>query len=111
MKCNVGPTERIARLAIGAAAGVAAMQTRGWPRAVLATVAVSGLTTGTTRYCPVNQALGLECESSRLDEGRQNAEIRRDTAVRSALGLDPSGAADTPPMARNNDQFGRTSSM
>lgn len=59
MKMNVGSKERYLRLGLGVAA-VAAMpffRSR-IARLLLGTLATSGLSTGFTRYCPVNQALG-----------------------------------------------------
>lgn len=62
MKHNVGPRERVARLLVGAASGVAALALPrlGWWRLPLGLVAVSGIVTGATGYCPANQALGID---------------------------------------------------
>ena len=112
MQRNVGSAERYARLALGAVAGAAAASTSGWPRAALGTVAAAGLATGVTRYCPINQAAGRDSYHGRspLDEGRHDAEIRRESAVRSALGVSPS--ADEPVVTRQTDLFSRaTESM
>ena len=108
MKHNVGDTERIARLAIGAAAGAAAMAAdRPWQKAALGIVAASGLATGFTRYCPMNQALGMgEAGGMRGDERRADADLRRDVATRAALGATPSEGGSTPPVTSEGNAFG-----
>ncbi len=62
MTCNVGPRERIIRLASGMALGAVAagkpMST--WKRIGLGAVAVAQIVTATTRYCPVNQLFGID---------------------------------------------------
>jgi hypothetical protein len=60
MTRNVGRTERVARLALGATALAAAARTTGWPRYLLGGVSAIGLGTGLTGYCPVNQAMGID---------------------------------------------------
>lgn len=62
MECNVGPNERVVRLAIGVAAGVAAvaLPRAGWWRIPLGLAAFAGLSTGLTRYCPMNAMLGID---------------------------------------------------
>jgi hypothetical protein len=57
---NVGSTERFVRLGIAVIAAIAAVRASGWPRAALRAMAAAGLTTGLTRFCPVNQAFGRD---------------------------------------------------
>jgi hypothetical protein len=57
---NVGSTERFVRLGVAAIAAIAAARASGWPQAALRVLATAGLTTGLTRYCPVNQAIGRD---------------------------------------------------
>ena len=60
IKCNVGENERIARLALGTAAATAAFVSgRGIVKPILAGLGLFGILTAATRYCPVNQALGV----------------------------------------------------
>jgi hypothetical protein len=67
MKCNVGGWDRNIRYAVGTgalAAGLFAPISRGWRMAAFA-LATSELLTATTRYCPLNQMLGINtCERS-----------------------------------------------
>ena len=91
MRHNVGRTEQIARLGIGAAAGTAAMRAHGWQRAALCTVATAGFVTGLSRYCPINTALGINTDERRLASGEpdfvdRNTEIRRETQTSAAMG-------------------------
>ena len=108
MNRNVGSKERYARLALAAAAGAAAMRSQGWQRATLGAVAAAGLTTGLTRYCPINQAMGRtgDADQSLLMSGRDDAELRRHSAMNSALGMAPSAGTDTPVVTPSNDRFG-----
>lgn len=108
MHRNVGSAERYARLALGAAAGAAAARASGWQRATLGTVAAAGLTTGLTRYCPINEAVGRNSfdDESPLAQGRHDTELRRHTATHAALGTAPSTAAGTPRVTPRTDQFG-----
>ena len=60
--CNVGRTEQKFRLAAGGvllAAAAFAPVGRGW-RIGFAVLGVAELVTGVMRYCPVNQALGID---------------------------------------------------
>lgn len=58
-KMNVGSTERYMRLGLGVAAVAAMPFIRSRiGRILLGSVATSGFTTGITRYCPINEALG-----------------------------------------------------
>jgi hypothetical protein len=57
---NVGSTERFVRLGVAVIAAITAARASGWSRAALNTLATAGLTTGLTRYCPVNQAIGRD---------------------------------------------------
>jgi len=61
LPCNVGPRERYLRLGLAAVAGGAALSRRRSPaaRLLLGTVALAGMVTASTRYCPINAALGL----------------------------------------------------
>lgn len=59
MRMNVGSTERYVRLGLGAVAlGAMPFVRSRVARILLGAVASSGLSTGITRYCPINQALG-----------------------------------------------------
>jgi len=62
MNCNVGPRERIIRLASGMALGAVAAgrPMAAWKRIALGAVAAVEVITATTRYCPVNQLLGID---------------------------------------------------
>lgn len=60
-RCNVGRTEQKYRLAAGTAllaTAAFAPLSRGW-RIGLAALGVAELITGSTRYCPVSQLLGI----------------------------------------------------
>lgn len=91
MRHNVGRTEQMARLALGAAAGVLALGARGWQRGALCGVSTAGFLTGLTRYCPVNEALGVDNyretpRFSQHDEQVRDTEIRRQTQTAAAMG-------------------------
>jgi hypothetical protein len=91
MKHNVGRTEQMARLALGTIAGVVALGTRGWQRGALCGISTAGFLTGLTRYCPVNEALGVDHyrETPRFsphDEQVRDTEIRRQTQTAGAMG-------------------------
>lgn len=105
---NVGPTERYARLAIGAAAAIGAARAHGWQRTLLSSIAGAGLTTGFTRYCPVNQALGVNRANGNTGDVDRDTEIRRQTAINSALGLPPSAGSDEPEVTPEGDLFGQS---
>jgi len=61
MKKNVGSMERYVRLGAGVAATAALPFVKSrWARALLGMVATTGFSTGLSRYCPVNQALGVD---------------------------------------------------
>jgi len=108
MRHNVGPVERWARLAAGIGAGVAAMNTTGWPRAALGAVAAMGVGTGLTRYCPINEAAGrYPAGESPLEQGLRDTELRRQTAMASALGSKASTDAPQPRVTPESDMFGR----
>lgn len=111
MNRNVGSTERYVRLGAGIAAAAAAARTSGWSRAALGTAATAGLATGLTRYCPINQAVGRDSlhEPSRLEQGLRDTELRRDTAIRSALGTAPTTDSGQPPVTKESDVFGSES--
>jgi hypothetical protein len=92
MTHNVGTNEQIARLAIGAVTGAAAMGTHGWQRAALCGVSTSAFLTGLVRYCPLNAALGRDADEyyvDRHDDGVRNTEIRRETQTSAAMGRLP----------------------
>jgi hypothetical protein len=108
MRRNVGPVERWARLAAGLGAGMAALSTRGWPRTALGTLAVMWFGTGLTRYCPISEAIGRYPEGeSPLEQGLRDTELRRQTAMASALGSKPSTHAPQPRVTAESDVFGR----
>lgn len=95
MTRNVGPNERMVRLAIGAAAGAAALRVHGWQRAALCTASTSAFLTGLTEYCPMNAALGVNRRVgsapalSAHDEEVRDSEIRRETQTSAAMGRLP----------------------
>lgn len=91
---NVGPTERYARLAVGVAAGAAAINSTGWRRATLGAVAAAGLGTGP--------------DESPLEQGLRDTELRRHTAMRSALGTAPTTDSGQPRVTPESDVFGHT---
>ena len=101
MHQNVGPTERVIRLAIGAAAGAAALAVpRGWQRSALCGMSTAGFLTGLTRYCPLNAAIGIDRASDRYwlsehDRRVRDTEIRRQTQTSAAMGQLPSRVEDT----------------
>ena len=106
MTQNVGPMERYARLALGIAAAYAATRTRGWKRSALSSMAISGISTAFTRYCPINQAIGRNAYAT-VDEGMRDTQLRQQMAMASALGTRPSSYAPMPPVTPTNDQFAR----
>ncbi len=60
IECNVGGTDRTARIGFGAALlGAGILAPIGTPlRIVSAVLGTVGLVTGFSRYCPINQAMG-----------------------------------------------------
>ncbi len=62
MICNVGPRERIIRLASAMAlTAVAAGRPMSlWKRIAIGAVAAAEIVTATTRYSPLNQLLGID---------------------------------------------------
>ena len=61
LNCNVGRTEQVVRLTVGAAlvtAAAVAPLNRGW-RIAMAAAGATQLVTGSTRFCPLWQALGV----------------------------------------------------
>ena len=106
MTQNVGPKERFVRLAIGIAAAYAASKTTGWTRSALSSVAVSGIGTALTRYCPMNEAFGRGAHAM-ADEGMRDTQLRQQMAMASALGTKPSSYAPMPAVTARNDQFAR----
>jgi hypothetical protein len=96
--------ERYARLALGIAAAYAATKTTGWKRSALSSMAVSGIGTALTCYCPINQALGRHAYAD-TDEGMRDSQLRRQMAMASALGTRPSSYATMPPVTQRNDHF------
>ena len=106
MKRNVGERERYVRLALGAAAALAAAKTTGWQRSLWGGLAAMEITTGLTQYCPVSQALGIDTyDRDLLGEGERNTEIVERTHVAGSLGLEPSTVADTPPVTPETSVF------
>ena len=104
MHQNVGPRERLIRLAIGTAAGAAAMAVpRGWQRSALCGVSTAGFLTALTRYCPLNAALGVDRSSDRPllsehDLSVRDTEIRRETQTSGAMGRLPATVEAVPPV-------------
>ena len=107
MTHNVGRVEQYLRLAAGIAAAAAMFRSEGWKRGMWGAFAASGLGTALARYCPINQAMGRG-NGSQLTAGTRDAELRRQTAMSSALGSRPSGAGSQPPVTRDSDMFGRS---
>ena len=62
MKHNVGPKERYGRIGLGllSAVGAALLPVDTIWRVALGVMALAGVGTGVSRYCPVNQALGID---------------------------------------------------
>jgi hypothetical protein len=99
---NVGPRERLFRIAAGSAAVTAALL---WPRGgawrwLLGTWGVANIMTGLTRYCPSNHLLGID--NTRGEElvhfepspnGARAQVSRRLNEVQRRLGLTGGGAA------------------
>lgn len=106
MTHNVGTVERYARLAAGIAAAYAATRTTGWKRSALSSMALSGIGTGLTGYCPINDAVGRHPDPAD-EEGERDTQLRRQMAMASALGTTPSSYAPMPPVTRQNDAFSR----
>jgi hypothetical protein len=106
MTHNVGTVERYARLAAGIAAAYAAARTTGWKRSALGSMAFSGIGTGLTGYCPINEAIGRHPYPTD-EEGERDTQLRRQMAMAGALGTKPSSYAPMPPVTRQNDSFGR----
>lgn len=78
MKCNVGGLDRSLRFAVGTgalAAGLFAPLRTPWRLAAFA-LAATDLLTATTRYCPMNAALGVDtCRSkARIPGARREAQ-------------------------------------
>ncbi len=107
MTHNVGPMERYIRLAAGIAAAYAATRTTGWKRSALSSMAMSGIGTGLTRYCPMNEMIGRGSAFA-TDDGMRNTQLRQQMAMASALGTRPSSYAPMPPVTQQNDAFSRT---
>ncbi len=83
MKRNVGRVERVVRLSAGIAAGAAALlvEDLGVWRIPLGIVSLAGIATGVSRYCPVNQALGVDnyrksVERTLMREARGRKELQ-----------------------------------
>jgi hypothetical protein len=54
--CNVGNTEQIVRISVGAAVLVLGLAYRSW----WGLLGLGPLLTGSLRYCPVNQMFGID---------------------------------------------------
>ena len=106
MTQNVGPKERFIRLALGIAAAYAASRSTGWKRSALSSMAVSGIGTGLTRYCPMSEAFGRH-RFPTDEEGERDTELRRQVMMASALGTTPSSYAPMPAVTAQNDHFAR----
>ncbi len=75
MKHNVGGWDRNTRFILGSAAFVAAIAApmpKGW-RFGLLSFALAELFTGSTRYCPINQALGIDTRKQDLADAAEEA--------------------------------------
>lgn len=110
MNHNVGSTERYARLAAGALAGAGAVRGTGWQRVALGAVAAAGIGTALSRYCPINAAVGRgssDAGEAPLDQGRHDTELRRDSAMRSALGTAPTTGTSQRRVTEDSDLVGR----
>jgi len=60
MRKNVGAMEGKLRMGAGVCALIALPFARAtWAKALLGTIATSGLATGASRYCPINEAMGV----------------------------------------------------
>ena len=106
MTHNVGQMECYMRLAAGVAAAYAATRTTGWKRSALSSMAVTGIGTALTRYCPINEAMGRGPYPTD-EEGERDTELRRQMSMASALGTKPSSYAPMPPVTAQNDAFSR----
>lgn len=73
MKPNVGSKERYLRLGLGILAGIGTVKfsKSKTTSALLGVIAASGIETGLSRYCPLNEVLGID-----------NAPELRDTPLR-----------------------------
>lgn len=56
MNCNVGKTEQIVRMSVGAAVLVTGLMYRKW----WGLLGIAPIVTGATRYCPANALLGID---------------------------------------------------
>ena len=56
MNCNVGKTEQVIRITIGAAIVLVALYYRSW----WGLIGLVPIITGVTRYCPANAVLGIQ---------------------------------------------------
>lgn len=94
MRQNVGSKDQMARLAIGTAAGAAALRAHGWQQTALCSVATAAFITGLTRTCPINEMLGVDTsrgafKPSPHDQTVRDDEIRRETQTSAAMGTLP----------------------
>jgi hypothetical protein len=64
IKCNVGKTESIFRIAFGAIIILMGLYFRNW----LGIIGIVPIITGAIRYCPLNDILGI----STCEENKQN---------------------------------------
>lgn len=81
MKINVGGWDQNTRFVLGSAAIVAALVgrlPRAW-RIALLTLGAAEFTTATTRYCPVNELLGVDTRQPQ-DVARDVADAAREAA-------------------------------
>jgi hypothetical protein len=56
VNCNVGKTEQIVRMSVGAAVLVTGLMYRKW----WGLLGIAPIVTGATRYCPANALLGID---------------------------------------------------
>lgn len=107
---NMGSTERYAWLAVGIAAGAAAIRMTGWPRTALGTLAMTGLGTALADYSPISRVMGRSRDGESewpLDQGLHDTELRRHAAMHSALGTAPTTGSSQERVTRDSDMFNR----
>jgi len=72
MKCNVGKTEQVVRIASGAAIIGLGVYFKSWWGAL----GLAPIITGVTRYCPLNAALGISnCKAEASEKSIQGEAV------------------------------------
>jgi hypothetical protein len=56
VKCNVGKTEQVLRIALGSTIVLTGLLNKNW----WGLLGIAPIITGATRYCPLNAALGIQ---------------------------------------------------